>query len=268
MDGMDQGQEIPPGAGEGEVLFTGADITVTGFANANGDAPGATRCVVTFDYLKLPGEPSIPYGRKAIRDAGAAQVHLATSWNHWFQTEDTPAAILAAQRFCAGRPTFLFGASMGGFAAIQFAPMFNTAAVIAIAPQFSADPRKVPFEDRWQGDIARLDFRHDSIAETRSDAPVHVLYDPFCRQDAAHVRMIERHRRVVHLRCPFADHHPDRMLASMGQFSTTLRSIIEGWFSVTNFARWRREARAQNTLYDEGMRGALAVRATSGLYWG
>jgi pimeloyl-ACP methyl ester carboxylesterase len=244
-------------APDGVGIFAGGGVRLRAYANT----PDPVCTVVTFDYHRAPDEPSVPYGRQAIRKAGANQVHVTARRNHWYQSEKMPQAIAAARAFCRDTRVVTFGGSMGGFAAIQFARALRASLAIAVGPQFSLDPAKVPFETRWREEAAGLIFLHDTIGTVSTRCPVVLVYDPFHALDAAHARLIAARQQAVHLRVPFADHHPDRMLVEMGMLSQTLQDLLRDRFDPLAFARWRRSARRWNADYMANCAAALQRRA-------
>ncbi len=97
-----------------------------------------------------------------------------------------------------------YGSSMGGYAAFRFSGLLQAARVIAFSPQYSVDPRRVPWETRWRKLGASLTMLWDDLPPA-ADAQVLVFYDSLSR-DRRHARLMARERRVHHVRLPDSGH--------------------------------------------------------------
>jgi hypothetical protein len=86
---------------------------------------------------------------------------------------------------------YLYGGSMGGYAALTFAKAVHGCTVISINPQSTLDPELVPWETRWkvgQEQDWKGDFS-DGAVGARCAQTVYVAYDPLLRADR---KQIER----------------------------------------------------------------------------
>ena len=61
-----------------------------------------------------------------------------------------------------------YSRSMGGYGAIRLGSRVGVQVALAISPQFSIDSAVAPFEPRWAGDSARIDFRSSGMLATVS----------------------------------------------------------------------------------------------------
>ena len=104
------------------------------------DAAGCDVLAVTFDNLSSIGEydPPQPWLRWRMRQAGIPLLGIMASRKDWYRNEDTAPLITALREaglFARFRRVVFVGASMGGFAALAFAPLVPSAAVQAsVAP--------------------------------------------------------------------------------------------------------------------------------------
>ena len=145
--------------------------------------------VVTFDHW-MSGKRGFAAGQGGglYEQRGWSQIHVATAHNDWFMGERTEALFDVVRAACAGYERVLTcGSSMAGYAALLFAGPIGAERAIAVSPQFSVDPAKVPWEDRWADDRRGLDFGADRLVPGASAAQATVLYDPWHAQDAKHV---------------------------------------------------------------------------------
>jgi hypothetical protein len=67
---------------------------------------------------------------------------------NWFPARSMNAAIRAARPYSV-KPVVNYGFSQGGYAAIKYSAALDAAGTVAGAPQFSIDPRVVPFDTRY-----------------------------------------------------------------------------------------------------------------------
>lgn len=122
-------------------------------------------------------------------------IEVKVSSNHWFQVAETEEAMAVIARIAAGyRRVVTYGSSMGGYAAISCSGVIGAHAAIAISPQSTVDPDKVPWETRWVDDAAmireRYGFRRDDLTQLVNPATeVYVVADPW-DPDARHARAI------------------------------------------------------------------------------
>ncbi|MEZ5754781.1 MAG: hypothetical protein R3D90_08470 [Paracoccaceae bacterium] len=102
--------------------------------------PGSDVLAVTFDNLSSIGEydPPQPWLRWRMEKAGISLLGIMATRKDWYRNPDTPALIAALREaglFARFRRVVFVGASMGGFAALAYAPMVPGAAVLAFSPQ-------------------------------------------------------------------------------------------------------------------------------------
>lgn len=112
----------------------------------------------------------------------------------WYNTVHTAIVDILAPRL-AGRRVVTLGNSMGGFGALLFAGRFETCdTAVAFVPQFSVDPRIVPFEDRWPEHTGRI--RHFAVptclpaAACRGGRRAYVFFGDSSRNDARQAELL------------------------------------------------------------------------------
>lgn len=123
-------------------------------------------------------------------------IEVKVSSNHWFQVQETDEAMAVIAGIAARyRRVVTYGSSMGGYAAISCSGAIGAHAAIAISPQSTIDPQKVPWEVRWTNEAATIreshGFHRDDLAQlVRSETEVYVVADPW-DPDARHARAIQ-----------------------------------------------------------------------------
>jgi pimeloyl-ACP methyl ester carboxylesterase len=152
---------------------------------------GSTRVVVTFaPWRSDPGLERGGFGEDFLDRHGLDAIHVTCAGNDWYQYPEMPQAYAAIRRAAAAYGTLVtYGVSMGGYQAIKAASALKARRVLAISPQYSVDPARVPFETRWP-EAHGLAFIDDAI-EPWSGGRYAIVFDPRNRLDAAQGRLIE-----------------------------------------------------------------------------
>lgn len=216
------------------VLFANAELEVRHVPAAN-----ASRHVVTFDRyhddrtLARPG-----FGEDFFIRHGIAATHVLTRDNDWFQYPWLADALAAIRAATAGAASVMaYGSSMGGYAAVRFAAAVGAARALALSPQYSIDPCKMPSENRWAQDMRRLRFLPEVDGPILGGPvlggpvlggimPV-VAYDPWC-PDGGHADRIAADIPVVRLRVPFAAHSVAAYLSGAGLLTGLVMQTLDG----------------------------------------
>ncbi len=126
-------------------LYRSADLLVR--ARIGFDAP---YCVVTFhSYTDNRTLDRDGFGEAFFVSRSVNAIHILSRDNDWYLLPDIDRALEAASGAAKSfdRVT-TYGSSMGAFAAIRLGRLAGATTAIALSPQFSLDPRVVPFEDR------------------------------------------------------------------------------------------------------------------------
>lgn len=223
-------------------------------------AADAARHVVTFDCyhddrtLDRPG-----FGEDYFARHGIAATHLLSRDNDWFQYPRLPDALAAMRAAAAGAGSVLaYGSSMGAYAAVRFADAVGATAALALSPQYSIDPAKVPFERRWGQDQRRVRALPGLDGPVRCRIRPVVAYDP-CGMDRPHADLIARDTPIQRLRLPFAGHPVGGYLQEAGLLHGLVMQALDGTLDVAAVERAARAARRGLATYY----GTLAGRQPS-----
>ncbi len=206
------------------VLFANAELEVRHVPAAD-----ASRHVVTFDRyhddrtLARPG-----FGEDFFARHGITATHVLTRDNDWFQYPWLSDALDAIRAATAGAADVMaYGSSMGGYAAVRFADAVGAHRVLALSPQYSIDPQKMPSEIRWAQDMRRLCFLPEVDGPIRGGVVPVLAYDPWC-PDGEHADRIADDISVVRLRVPFAGHLAAAYLSQAGLLTGLVMGTLDG----------------------------------------
>ncbi len=188
-----------------------------------------TRLIVTFDQLSAfnHSRPRVS-GDQIVLACNADHLHLSTSETTWYQSPEIFQALPIARRLCEKySEVILYGHSMGGYAALLFSGSLNATNVVSFAPQYSVDPQKVPFENRFTGFVKDIAFMFDDMdAAISKTAPKYVVYDPYTEIDRKHVDLLIDQPGIIPVRIPFAGHLPGEFLKEAGCIRETIIDLL------------------------------------------
>jgi len=197
------------------------------------------RQVVTFDSYHEPHGLDRPgFGEAFFQSEGITALHVMSHGNDWFQTSEIQAVIQKIRAASAGAERLLaYGSSMGGYAALRFAGPVGAHAALALSPQYSLDPRKVPFETRWAADQRRIRF-HEEIDGRIAGGPRMILaYDPMIEADRRHAELFAAATPVELLPLPRAGHPVGGFLNDIRLLRTLVFDALDGSLDTAAFLR-------------------------------
>lgn len=219
--------------------------------------------VVCFQpYHPRPDFENPAFAEDLLNAAGVTGLYVLTSANHWYQTPDFDLALQAIHKACAHATRVVtYGSSMGAYAALIASRRLDADAVVALNPQFSIDPRKVPFENRWLAEATKLDHKWDDMAAgVNPDSEIYLVLDP-TGPDAQHSRLIQSASRLSGLLiAPFAGHPVTSFLVEAGIVSDVTMRMLRGEATVPQLRKLIRSSRAKSPIYWATMGLARADR--------
>lgn len=208
------------------------------FEPSVGDGHYARDLIISFDNLATidEGWPRGPWAMRRLGPIGAAVLGVQSHAKDWFRT---PAALamlraLTAQGFFDSFENIvMIGASMGAFAALNFAPLVPRARVIAFSAQTSMSKHIAPFEARFPFAVRKSNWDAQPFLDTAAAIPyisaVALLFDPFTPEDAKHAaRMIVRPgaQNVQAIRLNHATHEAIRVVMKAGAFQALVQDML------------------------------------------
>lgn len=236
---VDAALEVPPEIGLDAA--PGADRFLIRGAHANlwfegrNAAPGGA-LIVSFDNLATidEGWPRGPWAWRRLEPMGHAVLGVQSHAKDWFRQPTAPELLRGLEErgfFRRFRRVVLTGASMGGFAALNFAPLIPEARVLAFSPQTTMNRVIAPFEARFPYSVKRSNWEGMPFLDAAAAVPyirrAVVVYDPFVPEDRAHAARLQADH-VQMLRIPFCTHEAIRVVLKSGTFPTLITALVEG----------------------------------------
>lgn len=226
-------------------LFRDDDMVVRRVAAGDGQ-----RVVVTFDsYTDNRVLDRKGFGESFFRNQGITAIHVIGRDNDWYQHPRMIEALARIAEATRGASRVMtYGTSMGGYAAVRFADLAGAHTALALAPQYSIDPKKAPFERRWAADSTRIRFLPELDGPIVSRAQTIIAYDP-TSADRRHVELIERDIAVTHLRAHYAGHSAPALLSEAGLLGYLVDVALNGTLDVRLIERELRSNRRRHAVY-------------------
>ena len=226
-------------------LYRSADLLVR--AQTGHQSPF---CVVTFNsYTDRRTLDREGFGEGFFASRGVNAIHVLSRDNDWYLLPDIERALDAAAKAASFDRVSAYGSSMGAYAAIRLGRLAGATTAIALSPQFSIDPRLVPFEDRWDPDARRLDYEIERrLGRKGFVSSADVFYDPTNR-DARHVELFRDCLDVRDVRLPDCGHPVTGFLAEVGLLQRAVMEAAEGTLDRAAFEREALEMRERAPQY-------------------
>ena len=201
------------------VLYKSANLTL----NSNGNIDSKVGIVTFSPWNAFQKEAKYGFFSRFLDDSNFYVIHVMPKGNDWYQYEDMPLAINSVNenlRSCD--KVILLGSSMGGYAALLFSSRIRSDFSVSISPQFSINPLKNDWDNRWISDARRLIFIDDEInSSISSSTQSYVFYDPYSK-DYAHVEKFKKKNNLNFVRVPFSGHPSGYELTESGFLSKFL----------------------------------------------
>ena len=202
--------------------------------------------VVTFDSYHEPAGMDRPgFGEAFFQAEGITAVHVMSHRNDWFQYTETEDVLRTIRKTCSEAERVLaYGSSMGGYAALRFADAIGAHAALALSPQYSLDPSKVPFETRWAPDRRRIRFLAAIDGAIRPGPWRIFAYDSALDADNLHAELLIAAAPMTAIPLPHAGHPVGGFLNDIKLLRPLVLTALDGSFDP---ARFRRAAHARRT---------------------
>lgn len=213
-------------------------------------AEDVSRWVVTFDHYGIgPGFDRPGFGEDFLRQSGVSAVHVMGRREDWYQYPEMIEAMVAVRQATAGAERVMtYGTSMGAYAALRFADAAGANAALAISPQYSIDPAKVPFETRWLQDGHRILWMPEIDGELVCGCRPVVVFDP-AGEDGPHVRLIEAEIDIVPVDLRYSKHPSTTYLVEAGLLKPLVFDVLSGVFDAPAFKREAAQRRRHSATY-------------------
>lgn len=205
--------------------------------------------IISFDcWTETPSLDAECWGQSAIEKLDCSGIFFKCSANRWWQYEETMEALRKAHEICLKyKKVITYGTSMGAYATIRFSGPLGSMQTIAISPQYSIDPSKVPFEDRWNEDLTYIEsFRESRINHS---GKIFIIYDPGDLKDRAHVDLIKCEAPVEEIKLRNASHAAPNTLNQMKILKEILKLAVYDTFDASIIRDLYKKNRALSCNY-------------------
>lgn len=239
---------LPGGEGRSrQIIVESENVRVVRVAGTRTDV-----AFVTFEAHQLdPDLDRAGFGEKFLRDNGFTTYHFLAKDNFWFQYPEMEEVLAVVRADIApGTEIVAYSVSMGGYAAIRFAGLLGVSRILTFSPQYSIDPKIVPWEKRWDRLFdrpRRILWEHLMVPR---GVPVYLFYDPHNR-DRHHVRLFRREVDVVPVRVPYAGHASITVLMQCGLLGDAVLDVAENRFDAPAFQQKLAAHLDRSALYRE-----------------
>jgi hypothetical protein len=230
--------DVPPEMGLDEAAGARRFLIKGDHANLWFEGQGSERggaLIVSFDNLATidEGWPRGPWAWKRLEPLGHSVLGVQSHAKDWFRQPTAPALIRGLEErgfFRRFSRVVLTGASMGGFAALNFAPLIPEARVLAFSPQSTMNKVIAPFEQRFPFAVRKSNWEGMPFLDAAAAVPyvrrAVVVYDPFVPEDRAHAARLAG-PTVQLVRVPFTTHEAIRVILKSGTFPILINRMVE-----------------------------------------
>jgi len=210
---------------ERDVLFSGKDLALV----RCGVVANANLCVTfsAYDPIKRDANYTTGFAESFLAGRDIPALHFVAKSNHWWHTLEMPTCLeIAAPLAARAKRRVGYGSSMGAFGCLRFGDCLGLNAIAAFAPQYSVNPKKVPWEGRWKDARSQIqDFSGELCAKTCKE--IFVFFDPVSI-DAVHTKLIAAEMSIKHLAVPDCGHFVLKHLNGHGVLGDMIQGIISG----------------------------------------
>lgn len=192
--------------------------------------------IVSFDNLATidEGWPRAPWAWRRLQPMGHSVLGVQSHAKDWFRQPTAPQLLRGLEErgfFRRFRRIVLTGASMGGFAALNFAPLIPDAGVLAFSPQSTMNKVIAPFEARFPYAVKKSNWSGMPFLDAAAAIPyirrAVILYDPMVPEDRTHAARMAG-PNVQFLRAPFTTHEAIRVVLKTGTFPLLINALVQG----------------------------------------
>lgn len=220
--------------------------------------PGGSTLVVSFDNAARPDnepyEDRNSWGEAFYLREGHSVLGVIARRADWFRQVDLIRKLeeLSKQGFFGAFSHVIFtGGSMGGFAAMAFAPLAPGCIVIAFSPQSTLNPKIASIDPRFpQGLRQNWNLPYsDAAKNVKAAGRAYVIYDSLLRLDRWHVERLARADHVYRLAVPGCGHGGTPVINQTRLFKEITRGMISGTMTPDRFRRLLRQRRRSLIYY-------------------
>ena len=226
-------------------LFTSENLIVRSVAGKNN-----AFWIVTFDnYGHDRSLDRMGFAESYLRHSGICAIHVIGKGNHWYQYAEMGAAMAAIRAKTGGAHRVMtYGSSMGGYAAIRFADAVGANAILALSPQYSIDPTKMPGEKRWLQESTTIAWRAEIEGPIRCEAVPVIVFDPR-GMDGEHAARIAAETPISPIVIPYGGHPIGTYFADIGLLRRIVPQVLRDTVDIAAFQRNALKRRKTSAVY-------------------
>lgn len=214
--------------------------------------------VITFDHHSIgEGFDRLGFGEDFLFANGISAIHVLGRGNDWYQYDDIFDAMAKVREATAGATRKItYGSSMGGYAAVRLADAVGADGVLALSPQWSTNPSRASWEDRWPQDAHRVRWIDTIDGALQCRARPVLVYDPHVALDRRHVTQISGETSSVLVPVPYSGHPASTFLGEVSLLRPLLEDVLQDRFNLKATSEAIRARRSTSSVY----LGTLAER--------
>lgn len=192
--------------------------------------------IISFDNLATidEGWPRLPWLSRRLDPLGHSILGVQSHAKDWFRNATAPALLRGLEErgfFRRFRRIVMTGASMGGFAALNFAPLIPEARVLAFSPQSTMNKIIAPFEERFPFAVRKSNWEGMPFLDAAAAMPyirkAVVVFDPMVPEDRAHAARLAG-PNVQLVRLPHCTHELIRVVLKSGAMPSLIDALVTG----------------------------------------
>ncbi|MGB0966709.1 MAG: alpha/beta hydrolase [Halocynthiibacter sp.] len=214
--------------------------------------------VISFDNLATINEewPRLPWMHWRIAKLGYSNLGVQSFAKDWFRLTDAAELLTRLQQsgfFDQFERVVLIGASMGGFAALNYAQLIPNSTVMAFSAQSTMSKDITPFEQRFPFAVRKSNWTDEPYLDATKALPglrnAFLFFDPHVPEDAAHAKRMQA-PNVEQVKCAYCTHEAIRVFILSEAFFPLLQGVVEenritadfwkAWRKRRNVRKWAR----------------------------
>lgn len=210
---------------------------------------------ITFDHHSIgEGFEREGFAERYFIEKGISAIHVLGRGNDWYQYHEIFDALKTICAATANASRIItYGSSMGGYAAIRFADAVMANAVLALSPQWTVDPKLVPWENRWLQDAHRIRWLESLRGPVRCGIRPIVVYDPHLTLDRRHAEHIAADTPSTLVSAPYGGHPVTTFLGEVGILQEMIADLLHDRFDPAAITQAIRSRRASSSIYLGGL---------------
>ena len=216
--------------------------------------------LVTFGELSMRANGQRFWGQQIVQALNINCVSFVARFPHWYPKADFSPLLEIAKPLLRGKEVIVYGTSMGGYGALKYGDTLGATHVVAVAPQFSINPKDVPWDRRYL-EHYKLDLHEnmgiEPIAAT-DNINYWLLYDPWYSEDRAHARLIEAAIPCRHIPVHATGHITIKAISGTEVFKAII-NFVRAYDDVSLY-RTLRKAKKGSPVYFLELLGFVARR--------